>query len=70
MQSNLVSSTVFLVVFAGALAGLRLRRVVPESAACSRGKECNQASDSLPVTIALRDADLGPLRVFGLPASR
>ena len=29
MQSILVSSVVFLVVFAGALAGMRLRRVVP-----------------------------------------
>ena len=31
MQSVLVSSAVFLVVFAGALAGMRLRRVVPQS---------------------------------------
>ena len=31
MESILVSSTVFLVVFGGALAGMRLRRVVPQN---------------------------------------
>ena len=31
MESILVSSTVFLVVFGGALAGMRLRRVLPQN---------------------------------------
>jgi hypothetical protein len=52
MESILVSSTVFLVVFAGALAGMRLRGVVPQN---QLGPEVNSGVMKIS-SLPLRDA--------------
>ena len=48
MQSILVSSAVFLVVFGGALAGMRLRRVLPQNQLGPEVKDIIQAGDWPP----------------------
>ena len=51
MESILVSSTVFLVVFGGALAGMRLRGVVPQNQLGPDVKDVIRLTTGLLVTM-------------------
>jgi hypothetical protein len=51
MISILVSSTVFVVVFSGALAGLRLQRVLPENHLGTEAKDVIRVAAGLVVTM-------------------
>src|SRR5579863_3694390 len=51
MGSILVSSTVFLVVFGGALAGMRLQRVLPQNLLGSEAKDVIRLATGLLVTM-------------------